>query len=540
MYVMDNYSAKPIGKVKVRKAVQFWYPAWLVSFGLLVVMFFLYQEWRLSGGLGGVPLDDSWIHYRFAENLRSGMGFAFNPGVPTPGSTSPLWVGLLAMVGQDYLIPSKIIGVLAYLGTGCMVFFLGKFLGVRPGFAFLAGLGTLAVGRLAWAAPSGMETTMFSLIVLIALWAWAHESKNSNSIRISTSLIFGCACLLRPEGIFLLALSGLAQLVRGGFGRANLIQVARHFILAGLVIAPYVIFSYLSSGHLLPNTFYAKSTTWNCQIGPGYFLWISGVFLLDNPVMALLAGWGMVWAVRSGKWRELPTIGLAGAWCLGLPLLYGFLAPCISSYYMRYTTPLVPIMMLFAAFGSQWLGTLLTTWLEKRGNSNHIHGDWLMYSLGIEGLLLAMIPTLAFWAPYYGQSVMDIESMQVRIGKWLAEHSQPDDVLAVNDVGAIGSLADREVIDLMGLTTPEVLTFVTGKTPGEWDAALAGFLRQRRPEYLVIFPNWFPVLAADLPVTPVYRVKLPPRNLVGIPGITVAGGGEMVVFQFIWTEGKLP
>jgi hypothetical protein len=138
--------------------------------------------------------------------------------------------------------------------------FPGKIPWITSWICFLAGLGTLAVGRLAWAAPSGMETTMFSLIYLIALWMWAHDSKNN--IRVSTSLIFGCACLLRPEGTLLLALSGLAHMVRGGFKQSIFFQVARHFILAGLVIAPYVIFSYLSSGHLLPNTFYAKSATW--------------------------------------------------------------------------------------------------------------------------------------------------------------------------------------------------------------------------------------------------------------------------------------
>jgi len=48
------------------------------------------------------------------------------------------------------------------------------------------------------------------------------------------------------------------------------------------------------------------------------------------------------------------------------------------------------------------------------------------------------------------------------------------------------------------------------------------------------------MLPTELPVTPVYSVKLPPRKLIGIPGITVAGGGEMVVFQFTWAESKLP
>ena len=33
-------------------------------------------------------------------------------------------------------------------------------------------------------------------------------------------------------------------------------------------------------------------------------------------------------------------------WLLSLPLLYGVLAPCVSGYYSRYTTPLIPVVMI--------------------------------------------------------------------------------------------------------------------------------------------------------------------------------------------------
>ena len=46
---------------------------------------------RFTGGQGGVPLDDAWIHFQFARNLARGDGLSFNPGEPTSGSTAPLW-----------------------------------------------------------------------------------------------------------------------------------------------------------------------------------------------------------------------------------------------------------------------------------------------------------------------------------------------------------------------------------------------------------------------------------------------------------------
>ena len=61
---------------------------------------FLWQAIRLAGGVG-FPLDDAWIHARFADNLANGYGPSYNPGIPSPGSTSPLRALLL---GATYLL----------------------------------------------------------------------------------------------------------------------------------------------------------------------------------------------------------------------------------------------------------------------------------------------------------------------------------------------------------------------------------------------------------------------------------------------------
>jgi hypothetical protein len=516
------------------------FAAALVACGLLVMGLFLFEEWRLTGRLDGVPLDDSWIHYRFAENLRGGRGFSFNPGVPTPGSTAPFWVILLSAIGNGYLIPSKITGILAYLASGVLVYFLSHRITASKPFAFLTGLGTLFAGRLAWVAPSGMETAAFTAVSLLALFSWDRSKKE----RISpwTSLAFGLACTLRPEGYLLLALSGIDSLYsRRPFSRISFVSsikpVFKHLLIAGLLILPYLVFSLVTTGRVLPNTFYAKSAIWGCQSGMKYFTWIGSVFLLDNTLMAFLAVPGLFAAVSTREWRGRPAVRLCGAWLLTLPFFYGVLAPCVSGYYSRYTTPLIPVLMLFSGLGGLELERYLQAWLAASGWAR-----WRPEAAGrlvrlvmAEGALLGLIPVYLFWAPYFGYSVADIKGLHLKAGRWLAEASRPGEILALNDIGAIGSLADREVIDLMGLTSPEVLEIIAGKGPGEWDSALAAYLASRRPDFLVIFPNWFPGLASQLPARPVYRLQLPARQIAGLPGITVAGGGEMVVYRLDWS-----
>ncbi len=331
----------------------------IVISGLALIAFFLYQEWQLANTIVGVPLDDSWIHFQFANNLRNGHGFSFNPGIPTPGSTSPLWVVILAAIGTDYIIPSKIIGVLTYVGVGIVVYFIGKKFGLRVPYAFLAGLGSIFAGRLVWSAPSGMETTTFTLVTLLALWLFS----NSTSERIDwyTSLVFGLACLLRPEGYLFLAVSGLIWLIsisNNWFSIKSWMIAARHFIIAAIVVAPFILFTYQSTGQIFTNTFYVKSSTWGCEPGLAYFSWISLVFLFDNPILFPLAIFGTLNLLRQNEIKKHPGLLLAGGWWASLPIVFGFLAPCISGYYMRYTAPVIPFMMLVGAWGGQFLAEL--------------------------------------------------------------------------------------------------------------------------------------------------------------------------------------
>jgi hypothetical protein len=114
--------------------------------------------------------------------------------------------------------------------------------------------------------------------------------------------------------------------------------------------------------------------------------------------------------------------------------------------------------------------------------------------------------------------------MQVRLGRWVAGHTGPGARLALNDVGAIAYFSRREVIDVMGLVTPAIIPF---RRSGE--AGVLRYLEQSRPDYLIIFPAWFPALSTmSERFTPIHRVRLEHN--------TVAGADEMVVYETPWTR----
>jgi hypothetical protein len=66
----------------------------------------------------GFPLDDSWIHQTYARNLAQRGEWAFRPGIPSAGSTAPLWSALLA-IGFTPLPTSDVFSGALTLCTGC-------------------------------------------------------------------------------------------------------------------------------------------------------------------------------------------------------------------------------------------------------------------------------------------------------------------------------------------------------------------------------------------------------------------------------------
>ena len=138
--------------------------------------------------------------------------------------------------------------------------------------------------------------------------------------------------------------------------------------------------------------------------------------------------------------------------------------------------------------------------------------------------LLVLWLALGLWtlfpaAERYAWGVQNIEAMQVRLGHWVAANTRPRARLALNDIGAIAWVSRREVVDLMGLVTPEILPY---RRDGE-DGVIR-FIGEVCPDYVIIFPTWFPRLAGRTDL-------LEPLERVRLERVEVSGGPEMVVYR---------
>lgn len=479
---------------------------------------FVRQERLIAGpvGFSGFPLDDSWIHFQFARNLASGQGFAFNPGVSVAGSTAPLWTLVLAAlfkVGGVHPAWAKAAGIAAALGAAWLARRLALAWTGDSTLGLTAALVTAASAPMIWGALSGMEVTLAALLVTGAFLA--HTAGRT---ALSSALV-GLAVLARPESVLLVPLFWLA-------GPLGLARAAAVWGIPAALLAPWVAFNLRTAGTPLPATATAKveggllgllsgareSTAMALLQRPWQFerewiVWLASVNLL-LPVLVLPGLW-VLWR-RRGRACALPASILL--WHpLGMALLAPYRGPGFQEG--RYSIQLLPLGIVVAV-------TALA--LSKGGGS----AGWLRRgAMGL--LLLASLAPLWSGATRYAWAVQNIDAMQVTLGRWVEAHTPPGSRLALNDVGAITFLGRREVTDVMGLVTPAILPY---RRDGE--AGVFRYLEAAAcPDYLIIFPEWFPGLSARADrFTPIHRVVLEHN--------TVAGAAEMVVYETVWNRWR--
>jgi arabinofuranosyltransferase len=475
---------------------------WLAAIGAVPIVVLVAAE-RAIVGHAGFPLDDSWIHLHFARNLAEGAGFAYNPGQPVAGSTAPLWTLLLAAgaaVAGPSVAMAKILGAACALGAAVLTRRAAQAWGATPGVAMVAGIGLLWTGPMAWGALSGMEVTLAALLVAASLRA--HAARHD----WLTAALAGLAVAARPESALLLPGWLLAK-------PATPRRIAAFGLLSVAVMAPMIAFSYATVGAPYPATAAAK-------VEGGLIGWLAGV---REPLATTLVGrpwtfareW-VVWlwtahpvlpllllpAIVLTWWRRGPALGVVALVLVVHPLGMAWLAPYRGPSFQegRYSIHLLPLAFVVVAAG---LGTNLRRWWRP----------------AVLAWLLLAVWTLGPASQRYAWGVQNIEAMQVTIGRWVDANVPHGGRLAVNDIGAIAYVSRREIIDLMGLVTPEILPY---RRQGE-DGVIR-FVRQACPDYVIIFPTWFPRLAArgDL-LEPVYRIRL--------DRVEVSGGPEMVVYE---------
>jgi hypothetical protein len=494
--------------------------------GAILAAWYAIDAFRVTGTIG-FPLDDSWIHAQFARNIATGRGFTFTGGEWVSGSTAPAWTLLLSagyVITRDIVSAAFVLGFVCQAAAGYYGLRLAELLGASRVAAVLAGALVGVTPVIVWGAVSGMEVPLAAALALAGLYHHFSAREARGMRRCAGAALLGASALARPESLAIAGVVAVAELFGREPVKTRIGRSAQVLAVAALVFAPLVVFSIATIGRPLPTTFYAKS-------GPGI------VRAIETRDMAMAMRNVQTFGPRAVRnfWLTLVEQFSWGAWLL-VPAAAGGI---VSTSSRRLTLTVLAVLIV-----APYANGLTAPQRLKPENVRYTAQLVVLVSpllaAGLAGLfrrrtalvvVLAVAAALTGWraiqqAPVYATSVKNIQELHVTMGLWMAEYLPPGSRVAVNDVGAIAYFSRRRILDLEGLVSPEVLPYRVYPDRG------LRVVTDLQPDYLVIFPAWYPDIVQSGQVREIYRVSIQDN--------IVSAGDTLIVYKPVQARVIVP
>jgi hypothetical protein len=415
--------------------------------------------------MAGFTVDDALIAVRYARHVALGLGWCFNAHGPSTDGVTPLpWPLLLAPLARAeplaVLNRAQSLGVIVWVATGALMGRAVAGATLAPAWAKLAAFAALALSvPVAAYAVSGMETPLATGLATGA--ALAHRRP-----RLAAALA-GLAASFRPE------MAPWACVLAIGIAIASRESTARVVLAAVVALTPFTccaIVRVFVWGHPAPLALWAKPG----EVSQGLAYAAAACVVTVVPVLVLapfaLARSPIALAIAIAAIAHVGAIVVVG----------GDWMP-----FARLMVPVVPGLALAAVLASgrvHWAATLLRSLAA--------------IALGIS-LLCGSGRIVAD-----GRRVMDDRAALIASARpALAGLSR----VAGLDIGWLSAATEADIVDLAGLTDPEIAALPGGHTSKRIDATV---LLARDPEALLLYapnglpggelPNW---AAADFPRT---------------------------------------
>jgi len=442
------------------------------------------------------PMDDSYIHFVYAENLSERGGLFFNdPGEKGVGTSSLLWVLILAAgnwAGFSMHWLAKLVGITCLAAVGIGLYHL-----LRPllslWVALAVSLLVILSGHMLWFALSGMETMLFLALGILALlsyreqrWAWL-------------GIALGLMIITRLEGIILV-------FVIAGFDiwRHKAVQSEMLFAVAvsGLIFCPWLLYLRLRTGYFLPTSGIGRhfsniiaiqvateriaSLAWLSRFPAlafpltwiGYSIeFVLGGFALPAPYFYINPGVG-TFSYKLSLWAilGLTTVVLPLLWISTKRLVILFKTPGWEKDEAR-----LPLVIFFVWTVLHNLCYMI--YLPIIGASsryiclNHI-ALWLALGVGIliihkprykvwstAWIIAIALANLLYWNRVYDANLEHMLKVRIAAAEYMREQGPASETCAAFDIGALRYYSQRPLIDLGGLIDPNMFQWVAEGKP---------------------------------------------------------------------------
>jgi len=415
----------------------------------------------------GFPLDDAWIHQVYARNLGTHGTMSFVANQPSSGSTAPAWSLLLAL-GYVFKVPPTYWAYFCGSLFAVMSAWLAALINEQYfGWSLrsvLVGVLCLLEWHLAWAALSGMEITLFIFVSLLFFYLLNRDTHS-----VWMGLLTGLAFLVRPEAFLLVGVYGLSLIIRNrNQWKSNFWKLAAFLFMAVLVVSPVMIFNLRYGGRPFPNTIAAKyiffGYPWTLAKSINYLVEVARYFLIGPYLLLFPFFIYMLYRVLR---KDDPQLVYPFVWIGAFIGMYSITVPVLY-HHGRYIMPLIPWI---AIIGMEGLNRAVAKFQNLRI-------FWPVYQIA----LVAMVAVL--WIDQSSTYALQVDLLRenhMKDAQWVMANTDPDAVIATNDIGIIGYMTDRKIVDLQGLVTPDVIPLLLDQRK------LAEYTIENNVSYYIVF-----------------------------------------------------
>lgn len=381
-------------------------------------------------------VDDAFITFRYAENIAAGFGFVYNPGQAVLGTTTPLFTLLLALLNIldiGSVTRAYLVSILAAGATAVVLYRWADRLGLKH-FAILPALLYAFFPRSISADISGMETALFALLLTFAFYQMYRRSW------ITALTASSLAAVTRPEGVAVMLVVAAVSLI------SDRRRILMRFIPVLLIFGNWLLFSWLYFGSIIPNSVTAKSALYGKYWTLGFWGSIQFLFGLSSPVgwaILIFLLFGITVAIR--KERDTAIVGLVSLAYLIV------LAAANTHLFFWYPAPVYPLMFLVIAFG---VSKMLAQTAIISGKGLPLATAAICLLVVVAGLwqITSKLDYLKWEMTCYRQ-------IHRKAGSYLSAYAGPTDKVLAEDVGQLGYIYRREIVDRDGLVTPEAIPY---------------------------------------------------------------------------------
>lgn len=429
---------------------------------------------RIVIGTTGFQVDDALITYRYADNIAAGAGFTYNPGEYVCGTTTPLLTVLLALTRLIGVAPDHAAFAIAILSSAAASLLAARLMGpgASPLVRIAAACGPAFLpAALLWSV-SGMETMLFAAALLGI--ATAFVEKRSVALGVALAIAF----LTRFDGVVAapaLVLASMLAVYRAPDRRAALRAECALLLRAAAVgftlVSPWILFAWLYFGNPVPQSVWAKLALYgdaNFDRSDPLAIVADGLRItglagpeLPSPI-ALIDTMLCAVAVAVVLWRGDRRAVIA-ALVVGYVAFYATSRSHIHPWYLAPPRVLLwPVLIVLA-------GEIAARYeIQRRGIS------YACAAICVG----ALIATNASWQAANAYAAT-YACAHAAIGRELAAASRPGETVYAWDIGYVGYLSHRRILDFVGIVSPEVMPFNRNRR-------FADVIERYQPEWLVV------------------------------------------------------